>query len=96
MLLMFLALVVVVCLLIRRDPKRQPNDPKRAARKQQGRMWMIAALALLAGLTLGHAPVVGPPVSGGVTSFAGFLTGTTLTGDQPPQPAPKPKPKPKR
>jgi hypothetical protein len=30
-------------------------------------------------------------VSGGVTSFAGFLT-----GDQPPQPAPKPKPKPKR
>jgi hypothetical protein len=96
MLLMFLALLVVVCLLIRRDPKRQPNDPKRAARKQQGRMWMIAALALVAGLTLGHAPVVGPPVSGGVTSVAGFLTGTSPTGDQPPQPTLTPKPKPKR
>jgi hypothetical protein len=55
---------------------------------------MIAALALVAGLTLGHAPVVGPPVSGGVTSVAGFLTRTTPTGDQQPQPTPKPKPKP--
>jgi hypothetical protein len=76
MLLMFLALVVVVCMLIRRDPRKQPSDPKRAARKQQGRMWMIAALALLAGLTLGRAPVVGPPVTGSVTAVAEVLTGT--------------------
>jgi hypothetical protein len=76
MLLLFLALAVVVCLLIRRDPKHQPNDPKKAARKQQGRMWMIAALALLAGLTLGRAPVVGPPITGSVTAVAEVLTGT--------------------
>jgi hypothetical protein len=93
MLLMFLALVVVVCLLIRRDPKKQPQDPKRAARKQQGRMWMIAALALLAGLTLGRAPVLGPPVSGGVNTVAGFLTGSDPTGDPQPQPTPTSKPK---
>jgi hypothetical protein len=93
MLLMFLALVVVVCLLIRRDPKKQPQDPKRAARKQQGRMWMIAALALLAGLTLGRAPVLGPPVSGGVNAVAGFLTGADPTSDLQPQPTPTSKPK---
>jgi hypothetical protein len=90
MLLLFLALAMVVCLLIRRDPKHQPNDPKKAARKQQGRMWMIAALALLAGLTLGHAPVVGPPVSGGVTSVAGFLTGTSEQATSTPSTKAKP------
>jgi hypothetical protein len=84
MLLMFLALAVVICMLIRRDPRKQPQDPRRAARRQQGRMWMIAALALVAGLTLGRAPVVGPPVTGSVTAVADVLTGATPIDAQPP------------
>jgi len=116
MLLLTLALGVVIWFLITHQPKPKPRPAgqltqeqqakltRKTAKRTQRRYWLIAALAVVFGVTLTLSPLVGPVVSGGTGKLADLVTTRTPSpselanrarqlapGDQ--QPA---KPQPKR
>lgn len=89
MLLLTLALGVVIWFLITHQPKPKPRPTgqltqeqqakltRKTAKRTQRRYWLIAALAVVFGVTLTLSPLVGPVVSGGTGRLADLVTTRT-------------------
>jgi len=89
MLLLTLALGVVIWFLITHQPKPKPRPAgqltqeqqakltRKTAKRTQRRYWLIAALAVVFGVTLTLSPLVGPVVSGGTGKLADLFTTRT-------------------
>jgi ABC-type Fe3+ transport system permease subunit len=87
MLLLTLALGVVIWFLITHQPKPRPAGQltqeqqakltRQTAKRTQRRYWLIAAMAVVFGITLTLSPLVGPLVSGGTGKLADLVTTQT-------------------
>src|SRR4029453_19117681 len=83
MLVIAFALGVVIFLLVTNEPKKRPADSKadpeqvrrRTFKRAQRRMWVVAVLSLLLGISLFKTPLIGPVVDVGSEKSAQLLPG---------------------
>src|SRR4029453_4817096 len=97
MLVIAFALGVVIFLLVTNEPKKRPADSKadpeqvrrRTFKRAQRRMWVVAVLSLLLGISLFKTPLIGPVVDVGSEKSAQLLTVVHTDAGQAGQDAPE-------